>query len=214
MIERLLDAIAELGGTVLHLVAFSMAFGETALFLGLLLPGETAIVVAGAAAERAGEPLTTMIIAVAVGAILGDSVSYAIGRHWGPAAIRRWEPIRRRLEPRLERAADFFERYGPAAVFLGRWPAALRSLVPAAAGISEMPYRKFVVWNVVTSIVWAVATVGAGYLLGRHVSTIADRISWAIAAAIVLGLVIWRIKRWLARRAGSPSGAHESGVYD
>jgi membrane-associated protein len=181
----------------LHLAVFLLAFSECALFLDLVVPGEAGLVVAGAAASRADVPLPTMIAAAVAGAIIGDSVSYAIGRRWGLALVRRWEPIRRRLEPRVERAQAYFADHGGAAVFLGRFVGVVRGVVPVVAGTADMPYRRFLPWNVLASLVWASAVVSVGYLLGRNVEAVVSRASLVVAAVVLAGVGIWRL---LARR--------------
>jgi membrane protein DedA with SNARE-associated domain len=194
--ERLLDNIAELGPGVLHLVVFFLAFSETALFLDLIIPGEAGMVVAGAAAARADASLPTMILAAAAGAIAGDTVSYLIGRRWGMALIQHWAPIRRRLEPRVERAHDFFDRRGGAAVFFGRFVGVVRGVIPAVAGIAEMPYRRFLAWNVLASVTWTAAVISAGYLLGRNVEKVVSRLGLAITLVVVVAFVaVWWYRR-------------------
>ncbi len=205
--DRLLDDIAEVGPIVLHLVVFFLAFSETALFLDLVIPGETGMVLAGAAASRAGASLPTMIAAASAGAILGDSVSYFIGRRWGMRLIQRWEPIRRRLEPRAERARGFFERHGGAAVFIGRWVGVVRGVIPVVAGTAEMPYRRFLAWNVLASVTWTGAVISAGYLVGRNVDGVVSRVGLAITLAAVAALVAWW---WYRRRhRATPAGQRE-----
>jgi membrane-associated protein len=164
--------------------------------MDLVVPGEAGMVVAGAAAARAEVPLVTMIAAAAVGAIAGDSVSYWMGRRFGMRLIRRWEPVRRRLEPRVERSHAYFAQRGGVAVFLGRFVGAVRGVVPAVAGMSAMPYRRFLSWNVLASIVWTSAVVSAGYLLGRNVEKVVSKASLAITLVVVGVAVTW----WLVRR--------------
>jgi len=203
--ERLLDNIAGLGPGVLHVVVFLLAFSETALFLDLFIPGEAGMVIAGAAGSRAGASLPTMIAAASAGAILGDSVSYLIGRRWGMRLIRRWGPVRRRLEPRAERAHAFFERRGGAAVFLGRFVGVVRGVIPAVAGMAEMPYRRFLAWNVLASVTWTGAVVSVGYLLGRNVEKVVSRVGLAITLAVVAAFVaVWWYRRQRARRQAVP----------
>jgi membrane protein DedA with SNARE-associated domain len=194
--ERILDAVAGLGPVFLHVAVFFLAFAECALFLDLVVPGEAGMIVAGAAAARADVPLPTMIAAAAAGAILGDSVSYLIGRRWGMALIRRWEPIRRRLEPRVERAQEFFADRGGAAVFLGRFVGVVRGVVPVVAGTARMPYRRFLPWNIAASLVWTGAVLSAGYLIGRHVEAVVSRASLAVTGVVVVGVAIW----WVVSR--------------
>ena len=194
--ERILDAIAGLGPVVLHVAAFLLAFGECALFMDLVVPGEAGMVVAGAAAARADVLLVTMIAAAVAGAIAGDSVSFWVGQRWGMSLVRRWEPLRRRLEPRVEVSRAYFARRGGAAVFLGRFVGAVRGVVPAVAGMSAMPYRRFLPWNVLASIVWTSAVVSAGYVLGRNVEKVVSKASLVVALVVGGGAVTW----WLLRR--------------
>ncbi|HEX6312168.1 MAG TPA: VTT domain-containing protein [Acidimicrobiia bacterium] len=154
------------------------------------------MVVAGAAAARADVPLPSMIAAAAAGAIVGDSVSYFIGHRWGLALVRRWDPIRRRLEPRIDRAEVFFADHGGAAVFLGRFVGVVRGVVPVVAGTAGMPYRRFLAWNVAASLVWTAAVVSAGYLVGRHIEVVVSRASLVVTGVVVAGLVTW----WVIRR--------------
>jgi membrane-associated protein len=202
--ERVLDTIADLGGGALHLAAFLLAFGETALFMDLVVPGEAGMVVAGAAAARGDVPLPTMIAAATAGAIIGDSVSYLIGRRWGMALVHRWRPVRERLEPRVERARSFFDRHGGAAIFIGRWIGAVRGVVPAVAGTADMPYRRFLPWNVLASITWCTVVVTAGYLLGRNVEAVISRLSLLVTGVVVIGLTVWWVIRRRRRAARSP----------
>ena len=180
----------------LHAAAFFLAFAECALFLDLVVPGEAGMVVAGAAAARADVPLPSMIAAAAAGAILGDSVSYAIGRRWGLAVVRRWEPVRRRVEPRVERAEQYFAERGGVAVFLGRFVGVVRGVVPVVAGTARMPYRRFLPWNIAASLVWTGAVMSAGYLLGRNVESLVSRASVVVTGVVVAGVVIW----WVVAR--------------
>jgi membrane-associated protein len=196
IVERALDAIADLGPVVLHLAAFLLAFGECALFMDLVVPGEAGMVVAGAAASRSDVPLPTMIAAAMAGAILGDSVSFFVGRRWGMSLVRRWRPVRRRLEPRVEHAEAYFERRGGPAVFFGRFVGAVRGVIPAVAGTAGMPYRRFLPWNALASIVWTTAVVSAGYVLGRNVEKVVSRVSLAVTGVVVAGALVW----WLLRR--------------
>jgi membrane protein DedA with SNARE-associated domain len=184
--QRLIELVAGVQGPVLLLIVALLAYGETAMFAGLIVPGEIGMVVAGASAKAAGMPLPLVIAAGIVGAILGDTTSYWIGRTAGKHLICRWEPVRKRVEPRLERAEAHFERRGGAAVFLGRFVGALRAVVPATAGMSRMPFHRFLAWNAAASIVWAGAIIGIGYTVGRQAASVVDRYGLAVSAAIVV----------------------------
>jgi len=196
--ESILDAVARLGSTGLHAAAAGLAFGETAVFLDFIVPGEVGMVVAGAAAERTGTPLVTMILAAAVGATLGDTASYFIGRRWGRPILCRYDWVRERMQPRIERAESWFDGHGGAAVFFGRFVGALRAVVPLAAGVGRMPYRRFLPWNVAASLAWAGLTVTLGYAIGEEIATVVDRAGWAITGTVVavaIGWFLWRRSR-------------------
>src|ERR671933_70368 len=128
-----------------------LVFGEAAVFAGFVLPGETAVVLGGVIASRQGIDLRVLIVLVVVSAIVGDSVGYEVGRAWG-ARVLRLRPLRRH-EQRLDRARTFLRERGAFAVFLGRWTAFLRAVMPGLAGVSRMPYRRFLVWNAVGVVV-------------------------------------------------------------
>jgi undecaprenyl-diphosphatase len=196
-VEDLLDEVASIGGGWLLLAAFLLAFAETALFADLVVPGEVGLIVAGAAAARGGDPhLAPLIAAAALGATLGDSVGWLLGRTVGTRFVERFEWTRKRLRPRVERARGYFTRRGAAAVFLGRFVGALRAVVSVVAGMSGMPYRRFLPWNVLASIVWTALVVSAGYFFGRNVESLVGDVGVVVAAAILAGVILW----WLVRR--------------
>jgi membrane protein DedA with SNARE-associated domain len=201
LIRDLLDEIGRLGSPWLQLVAFGLAFGETAFLLDLLVPGEVGLVVVGAGAARGGEPLVTVIAAAALGATLGDSVGWLIGRYGLTWLLARVSWLHRHLEPRLEPARAYFEQRGGAAVFLGRFVGALRSVVAIAAGLGGMPFLRFLKWNVAASIVWTGLVVSAGYLFGRNVDAVVSDVGLIVAGAILAGVVtLWLVVRWRKRR--------------
>lgn len=202
MIDRLLDGVAGLAGPPLYLLAAALAFSETAVFLDLLIPGEVGMVVVGAAGHRAGSPLPLLVAAGTIGATLGDSVSYLIGRRFGLRLIGRWDITRRRLLPAAQRAEDYFERRGGWAVFAGRFVGALRAVVPVVAGTGHMPYPRFLAWNLAASATWAGAVITAGYYLGRHVAGAVERAGTVVSVVVVAVVVVaWLMVR--RRRSGS-----------
>jgi membrane-associated protein len=205
-VERLLDFIAEIGLPGLYFVTAGLAFAECALFLDFIVPGETGMVVAGAAGARAGASLPLLIGAAALGATLGDSASYALGRYVGMPLICRWEWARKRLEPKIERGREYFHSRGGAAVFFGRFVGIVRGVVPFVAGTALMPYRRFLAWNVAASICWTGLVLSAGFLLGRNIETLVDNIALVVSIVIVVGFVGWLIYRRVKRaRAGAAS---------
>lgn len=118
-----------------------VVFAEDALFVGFILPGETAAILGGVAAKLGHVPLPAVLLTVIGAAILGDSVGYEVGRHFGQRVLALHILDRRRQ--RLSDAQDFLARRGGAAVFLGRGVAFFRAVMPALAGTARMPYPRF-----------------------------------------------------------------------
>lgn len=194
--DGILDATARLGSPWLHLAAGGLAFGETAVFLDLIVPGEVGMVIVGAAASGRDLALMPVIAAAAIGATLGDSTSYALGRFAGRPLLCRWEPVRRRMAPKIERAEAQFAERGGAVVFFARFVGALRAIAPLVAGIERMPFGRFFAWNVAASIVWASLTVSLGYAFGDDIASFVDRGGWIVSVLVLAALGGW----WLWRR--------------
>lgn len=169
-----------------YLVVFLTAALESSAFVGLAVPGETVLLLAGVLGARGDLALGPAMALGAFGAVLGDSAGYEIGRHLGPRLERSW--VGRKVGPaRWERARAQVRRRGPQAVLVGRFVGLLRPLVPVVAGDARMPYRSFLLWNVLGALVWAPATVALGYLAGESYQAVAHSIGWA-ALALVGGL--------------------------
>jgi membrane-associated protein len=185
------------GGAVAYLVIFGLVFAEDALFVGFVIPGETAAVLGGVLASQGLASLYSMMAIVVVAAILGDSVGYAVGHRLGPRALQMRPLGRHQL--RLQRARDFVGERGAPAVFLGRFVAFLRAVVPGLAGMSHMPYRRFLAWNALGGLVWGIGVVLLGWLAGNSFAKVeqtAGLVSAIVVAAVVVtALVIWVIRR-------------------
>ncbi|MFF4249723.1 DedA family protein [Streptomyces sp. NPDC001663] len=195
--------LADLSGPVVYVVVVALVFAEDALFFGFLLPGETAVIVGGVLARQGTVDLAWLTLAVVLAAIAGDSVGYEIGRRLGPPLLER-PPLRRRAE-RVTRARELIRRRGPAAVFLGRFVAFVRSLVPALAGASEMPYRRFLLYNALGGVIWGVGNALVGYAAGaayeRAESVVGRTVALVAAGLVVVALVVWQIRRHRRRHS-------------
>ncbi len=143
-----------------------VVFAEDALFVGFVLPGETVAILGGVAANRGHVSLAAVIAVVVVAAIVGDSVGYEVGRHLGPRILGLRVLRRPQRQRRLADAQELLARRGGSAVFLGRWVAFFRAVMPALAGTARMPYPKFLAFNAAGGLVWGTAVVLAGYLAG------------------------------------------------
>ncbi len=182
--------------TVLGLVAL-VVFVEDALFVGFVVPGETAAILGGVAASLGHAPLAAVILVVIIAAIVGDSVGYEVGRRVGSRILHL--RILQKRRKRLDDAQDFLARRGGAAVFLGRWVAFFRAVMPALAGTARMPYPKFLAFNAAGGIVWGIAVVLIGYFAGQSYAKVEATLGRA-AALVVLGIALTAMLVWQIRK--------------
>jgi membrane protein DedA with SNARE-associated domain len=201
--DAILEAVGDLGGPLLCALTALLAFCETAAFLDFFVPGEVGMVIAGAAARRSGTPLVLVALSGAVGATVGDSVSYTLGRVYGMRLVERWDFTRRHLGPKIERAHGYFEERGGAAVFFGRFVGALRAVVPFVAGIAGMPFRRFFVWNVAASVCWAGLVISLGYVFGESIASVLDRLGLWLSVVVVGFVAAYLVFRWWRKRRTS-----------
>ena len=203
--------VAGLSGPVVYGVVGGLVFCEDALFFGFVLPGETAVVLGGALAAQQKVSVVWLAVIVVLAAIAGDFVGYQIGRHAGQPILDS-RPLRRHRD-RVDGARDLIRRRGGAAVFAGRFIAFFRAIMPALAGVSGMPGRVFLLYNAAGGLVWGVTFTLLGYFAGHayaRVEHVAGRITAiVIVAAVVLAVVVWRLRDHLRRRRdghGGPGG--------
>jgi len=162
--QPLLDLIKAHQGWAIAIM-FITAFGESFAFLSLLFPGTTLLIAAGTLVKTGTlHYLPVMIVAIA-GAVLGDSISYWIGRRFGGGIARLWPFSRNRAL--LPNGMRFFERHGGKSVFIGRFFGPVRAVIPLAAGIMQMPRARFWFANVASALVWAPMLLFVGDVVGE-----------------------------------------------
>jgi membrane-associated protein len=145
-----------------------------------------------------------VLVVVVSAAVLGDTVGYEIGRHVGPRVLQL--PVLARRRARVDRAEEFLARRGGSAVFLGRWIAFFRVVMPALAGTARMPYPRFLAWNALGGLAWGVAVVLLGYAAGASYARV-EKTFGPVAALAVLAVVVAVVVWWLRRhRAEARSG--------
>ena len=192
----LVDQLLGVPGWVVLLVTGLVVFAEDALFVGFVLPGESVALLAGVAASLEHVSLGAVLAVVVVAAVAGDSVGYQVGRHLGPRVLRL--PVLEKRRARLEDARSFLARRGGTAVFLGRWVAFLRAVIPALAGTARMPYPRFLAFNAAGGLAWGSVVVLTGYAAGASYAQVEQRLGrWTalvVAAVVVLALLAWRIR--------------------
>jgi membrane protein DedA with SNARE-associated domain len=191
------------------LVVFAMPALESSAFVGFVFPGELALILGGVVASQGRVPLAAVIAVAVLGSAIGDSVGYWVGRRFGPRILdtrlgRRWQ------SSRIDAGRAYLARRGAAAVFLGRFTATLRVLIPGFAGMARMPYRRFAAANVASALTWAPMSVMFGYLGARsvqHVEHLASGLGFValgLLVAVLFGGHLWRRARRWGKRA--PSG--------
>ena len=168
-----------------------LAFAEAAAFVGFVLPGETSLLIGGVLAHSKVWPLWLFIICAVVGAIAGDSVGYEVGKHFGPR-IKTTQFGKFVGEIRWKLAEAIFAKYHGGAIFFGRAQALLRALVPAMAGMHNVPYRTFLKWNAAGGIVFSTIVIVLGYEFANSLATLEKYLKyWAIAfLVIVIGVIV------------------------
>jgi membrane-associated protein len=209
-VTGVVDNILAVPGWAVLLLVGAVVFAEDALFIGFVLPGETAAVLGGVAARYGHVSLWAVLVTVVGAAIIGDSVGYEVGRLFGDRILRSRALDRRRQ--RIEDARTFLVRRGGWAVVLGRWVAFFRAVVPALAGVARMPYPKFLAFNAAGGISWGVGVVLLGYVAGASYAKVEQTVGRGAAltaAAIALAvLLVWRVRR---RRTARDSEQSASG---
>jgi membrane-associated protein len=202
-----------MNGWVAIVLIAALVFGETAIFLGFVLPGEAAVVLGGVLASRGHVSLPALIAVVVVTAVTGPLVGYEIGRRMGTRFFSARALAR--MPGAVDRTRTFLRDKGGAAVFGGRFVAILRALMPAAAGAASMRYRVFFLNNLVSGVAWGVGYSLLGYLAGSAYATVERTVGVGlavVAVVVVLALIAafaWRRHRLLLQRV--PERTDESG---
>jgi membrane-associated protein len=174
---------------------------ETSILIGLIVPGDTIVLVASTGVANAVE-YVALIIVVVIGSLCGETIGFALGRYFGPK-IRASRAGRRLGEDHWVRAENYLDRRGGIAVFISRFLPVLHSLVPLTVGMSNMSYRKFIAWTTPACIIWATAYASVGWAAAESYRELSDRLHDAgyIFAAIfaVFAILVLVVKKVLAR---------------
>jgi membrane-associated protein len=178
----------------------TIVFIETGFFVGFFLPGDSLLVTAGIFSSAGVIPLRWLLAPVMLCAILGDQIGYWIGRAAGPALYRREDSLLFRRS-HLQRAREFYEKYGGRAVIFARFVPIIRTFCPPVAGAAHMPYPRYLLFDFFGGVFWVGAMILGGYFLGRSVPNIGQRIHYVIAVVVLLSVLPAVISILRARRA-------------
>lgn len=196
-----MDGLLGLASPWAYVVVGLLAGLEAAAFVGLVIPGETAMLLGGVLAFTGRASVVVMMVCAAAGAVVGDSVGYELGRRFaGP--LRRSRLGRRVGPDRWDRAEAYVRDLGGRGVFLGRFVGVLRAMVPFVAGAGRMPYRTFLPYNALGAVIWAPGFVFAGFLAGhsyQRVERAAGRAGLLLALGLVLVASVALAARWVIR---------------
>lgn len=192
MISKLLQPLLTLHGWEAYLLVGVLVAAEASIMLGFVFPGETAAILGGVIASKNGVSVAGMTACVVLCAIVGDSIGYWVGDKWGDKFLG-FGPLKKR-EKGVGVALDQLRRRGATAVFVGRFTAFLRAVIPGLAGLSKMRYRIFLPANAAGGIVWGVLFVLLGYFVGEKVERATGIASDVLAGLIVLVIIVLFIR--------------------
>jgi membrane-associated protein len=194
------QGLIEWGGTLLVCL---IVFIETGFFVGFFLPGDSLLVTAGVFAATGKLHLSELLLLVPLCAIVGDQIGYWIGRKAGQALYRREDSLVFRKR-HLERAHQFYEKYGGKTVILARFVPIVRTFCPPVAGAAMMPYGSYFMFDVAGGILWVGSMILGGYFLGMKIPNIGENIHYVIGGVIFLSLLPPAISVLRAKFSGTP----------
>jgi len=208
-IRHLLHSIYDVEGIIRTggpLLVCLIVFVETGFFVGFFLPGDSLLVAAGVFSAAGVIPLRWILVPAMLCAIVGDQIGYWIGRAAGSALYRREDSFFFRKR-HLHRAHAFYETYGGKTVILARFIPIIRTFCPPVAGAAQMPYHRYLIYDIFGGTFWVGSMILGGYFLGRSVPHISQRIHYVIVVIIFLSLLPIIISVLRARRSASSSSS-------
>jgi membrane-associated protein len=202
--EGLRELIHWGGPTLVSIIVFV----ETGLFVGFFLPGDSLLITAGIFSAAGDISLVWLLAPVMLCAIIGDQLGYWIGRGAGAALYRRENSFFFHRS-HLQRAHEFYEKYGGRAVILARFAPIIRTFCPPVAGAAQMPYLRYLVYDIFGGTFWVGTMILGGYFLGRSIPNISQRIHYVIVIVVFLSLLP-AIIGYFRTRGSSPSNSSVS----
>jgi undecaprenyl-diphosphatase len=199
-LEKILEDVSETLGAWTYLLVGAFAFAETGAFVGLLVPGETVMILGGAVAGQGATSVYVMIAVAWLMAFLGDSTSFFIGRRLGRDFLRRNGPRFGIRDARLDQIDDYFARHGGKTIFIGRFVGFVRAFAPFVAGSSGMRYRAFVPYSILGTGLWVSSAIVLGYAFSRNINSVIDyagKGAFALGALIVIVVGLVALRRHL-----------------
>jgi membrane-associated protein len=204
-LEGALSDLSETLGAWSYALVGGLAFLETGAFVGLVAPGETAIVLGGVVAAQGEVSLPLMLAIAWIAAALGDLASYALGRRLGRRFLVAHGPRVGVTAGRLAKVDGFFERHGGKAILIGRFVGLVRAVAPFLAGASKLPLRRFVPYSLLGTAIWATAFTLAGYAFHESFSAAAGTLTHGALALAVAAAAVVTVRTLRQRRRTQPA---------
>jgi membrane protein DedA with SNARE-associated domain len=192
VINSFLHPLLSLPGWEVYLIVGALVAAEASIMLGFVFPGETAVILGGVIASQGHVSLIDMTIVVVACAIVGDSIGYWVGDKWGERILQL--PLLRKRQKGLEVALAQLRKRGALFVFIGRFTAFFRAVIPGLAGLSKMRYRVFLPANAAGGLCWGVLFVLLGYFVGQAIERAANIASYVVLGIIVVVIVVLFIR--------------------
>jgi len=196
-----IDLLLGLPASTIYLLIGVLCWAEAAFFLGFITPGELAVATGGILASRGQVSLVWLIPIIFVGTIAGNTTGYWLGKRWG-AEVLKWKPLQRTFGRPIGQARDFMAKRGEWAIVLGRFATPTRIVVPFLVGSAGLPYRRFILFDAPTTIVWATAWTVLGFILGESWDRI-EQIAGTAAIFVLILFVSAVVIRWVAARVAA-----------
>jgi membrane protein DedA with SNARE-associated domain len=205
IIERLVEWLGPAFATAGYFIVFAGVFADRSAFLGLIVPGDVVLALGGVFAAKGDLSLPYVIAVGAVAGLMGESVGFWLGNRHGRRVLQKIPGLRRWASD-LSKAEDYFRRHGGRTVFIGRYVSVAGTFLPFVAGMSNMRYRRFLLFDIPSVVIWAIGVSLLGYFLEHQIGTIdkvLSRFGWGLLAAIVLffgGRFVYR--KWIKKDSG------------
>ena len=191
--KLIIETLLAKGGLFVYVGLFFIVFAETGLALGFFLPGDSLLVVAGLFAATGKLNVAILIGLLFVAAVVGDAVGYYTGARLGPHLFKKKKSLLFRPS-HLQKAHSFYEKYGGKTIVIARFVPIVRTFAPIVAGAAEMPYRRFVVFNIAGGFLWVTTMLLGGYFLGSFLKAklgidLDEHIEWVVIVVVLLSLI-------------------------
>ncbi|MFM8304059.1 MAG: DedA family protein [Actinomycetota bacterium] len=194
--REIIDSMSPYG----ELAVMAVIFAETGLLVGFFLPGDSLLFTAGLIANQGDLNLALLLVGVFLAAVIGDQVGYQFGKRAGPSIFRKPDARLFRQEY-VEHTKNFFDKHGPKTIVIARFVPVVRTFAPVLAGVGEMRWRTFAIFNVMGAVVWAVGVTILGYGLGSAIGADnVDKYLYPIIAVIILVSFVPPFLEWRKHR--------------